>query len=229
MKAIEQPRIPVVPRSSYWPRRIRRHCGLAVAAAFIVAVAYTLIPSPDVRHRLSMASAYSALAFLVVSLCLGPWNVLRSRPNPISFDLRRDVGVWAGLLALFHTGVGLTVHLRGRMWMYFLKRLHPPVLQSTLFGVANYTGLIAAMLLLLLLLISNDLSLRTLGVRRWKNLQRFSYFAFVFTGAHGVAYQLIEKRRFPWVLVFGLMMLVSITIQASAFRRIKSKVRENLF
>jgi sulfoxide reductase heme-binding subunit YedZ len=176
-----------------------------------------------------MASAYSALAFLVVSLCLGPWNVLRSRPNPISFDLRRDVGVWAGLLALFHTGVGLTVHLRGRMWMYFLKRLHPPVLQSTLFGVANYTGLITAMLLLLLLLISNDLSLRTLGVRRWKNLQRFSYFAFVFTGAHGVAYQLIEKRRFPWVLVFGLMMLVSITIQASAFRRIKSKVRENLF
>jgi sulfoxide reductase heme-binding subunit YedZ len=105
--------------------------------------------------------------------------------------------------------------------MYFLKRLHPPALQSTLFGFANYTGLVAAMLLLLLLLISNDVSLRNLGVKRWKNLQRFSYFAFVFTVAHGVAYQLIEKRHFPWVVVFGLTVLVSVTLQATAFRRIK--------
>jgi sulfoxide reductase heme-binding subunit YedZ len=172
-----------------------------------------------------MASAYSALAFLVASLCLGPWNVLRTRPNPISFDLRRDIGIWAGLVALFHTGVGLTVHLRGRMWMYFLKRLHPPVLQSTLFGFANYTGLIAAMLLLLLLLISNDVSLRNLGVKRWKALQRFSYFAFVLTIAHGVACQLIEKRHFPWVLVFGLMAVVSVTIQVSAFRRVRSSAK----
>jgi sulfoxide reductase heme-binding subunit YedZ len=112
-----------------------------------------------------MSSAYSALAFLVASLSLGPWNVLRSRPNPVSFDLRRDTGIWAGLIALFHTGVGLTVHLRGRMWMYFLKRLHPPRMQTTQFGFANYTGLIAALLLLALLLVSNNVSLRSLGLK----------------------------------------------------------------
>lgn len=223
MKAMEKSGLPVVARSSYWPRRIRRHCVLIVAAASIVALAYTLIPSPDVRHRLSMASAYGALAFIFVSLCLGPWNVLRTRPNPVSFDLRRDIGIWAGLVALFHTGVGLTVHLRGRMWMYFLKRLHPPAVQSTLFGFANYTGLIAAMLLLSLLLISNDISLRNLGVKRWKTLQRFSYVAFVLTVAHGVAYQLIEKRDFPWVLLFGLMVSVSVTIQLLAFNRVRSR------
>lgn len=227
MSVTERSRHQAITKSLYWPQRIRRHCLLATAAVSTVALAYAAISSPDVRHRLSMAAAYSALAFLVASLCLGPCNVLRSRPNPASFDLRCDTGIWAGLIALFHTGVGLTVHLRGRMWMYFLKRLHPPVLQSTVFGFANYTGLIAAMLLLLLLLISNDVSLRNLGVRRWKNLQRFSYFAFVFTVAHGVAYQVIEKRRFPWVLVFGLMMLVSITIQASAFNRVKSKVKQS--
>jgi sulfoxide reductase heme-binding subunit YedZ len=110
--------------------------------------------------------------------------------------------------------------------MYFLSRLHPPALQSTLFGFANYTGLIAAMLLLLLLLISNDVSLRNLGLRRWKTLQRFSYFAFVVTVAHGVAYQVIEKRPFPWVLLFGLTVLVSVTAQAMAFRRLKVRLEK---
>jgi sulfoxide reductase heme-binding subunit YedZ len=152
-----------------------------------------------------MASAYSALALLVVSLCLGPWNVLRSRPNPVSFDLRRDIGIWAGLVALFHTGVGLTVHLRGRMWMYFLKRLHPLTLQTTRFGFSNYMGLATAMVLLLLLLISNDISLRKLGIKRWKALQRFSYLAFALTMAHGAAYQLVEKQHRGWVFAFGVM------------------------
>jgi sulfoxide reductase heme-binding subunit YedZ len=72
------------------------------------------------------------------------------------------------LIALFHTGVGLTVHLRGRMWMYFLKRLHPPRLQTTQFGFASYTGLVAALLFLALLLVSNDVSLRSLGIKRWR-------------------------------------------------------------
>lgn len=223
MKAIEQSSSQAVTRSSYWRRRIRRHCVLAVVAVLITALAYTLIPSPDVRHRLSMASAYTGLAFLVASLCLGPWNVLRSRPNPVSFDLRRDTGIWTGVIALFHTGVGLTVHLRGRMWMYFLKGLHPPRLQTTQFGFANYTGLVAALLFLVLLLVSNDISLRSLGIKRWKTLQRFSYLALVLTLAHGAAYQLIEKRHLPWVLAFGIMALVAVAVQASAFGRRRSR------
>ena len=223
MSATGQSTPQAITKSSYWRLRIRRHCLLAAIAVATVALAYALIPSPDTRHRLSMSSAYSALAFLVASLSLGPWNVLRSRPNPVSFDLRRDTGIWAGLIALFHTGVGLTVHLRGRMWMYFLKRLHPPKLQTTQFGFANYTGLIAALLFLALLLVSNDVSLRSLGIKRWKTLQRFSYVAFALTIAHGVAYQLIEKRHVPWVLAFGTMVIIGVAIQASAFSRIRSK------
>jgi len=120
----------IMPRSSYWIRRSKRHLLLAAAAVAIVALAYAATPPPDVRHRLSMATAYSGLAFLAVSLWLGPWNVLRQRPNPVSFDLRRDIGIWTGILAIVHTAIGLTVHLRGRMWMYFFKGLHPLKLQN---------------------------------------------------------------------------------------------------
>jgi len=117
-----------------------------------------------------MGTAYASLVFLSASLWLGPWNLLRQKSNPVSFDLRRDIGIWAGILALIHTAVGLTVHLRGKMWMYFFKRLHPLKLQNTQFGFANFVGLGAALLFLMLLAISNDLSLRGLGIHRWKSL-----------------------------------------------------------
>jgi methionine sulfoxide reductase heme-binding subunit len=130
----------IMPRSSYWIQRSKRHFVLAAAAAVIVALAYAVTPPPDIRHRLSMSTAYAGLIFLAASLWLGPWNVLRQRPNPISFDLRRDVGIWTGIIAILHTAIGLTVHLRGRMWMYFFKTIHPVKLQNTLFGFANFTG-----------------------------------------------------------------------------------------
>jgi hypothetical protein len=84
--------------------------------------------------------------------------------------LRRDVGIWVGLLATLHTIVGLTVHLRGRMWMYFLKTQHPPRIQMSLFGFSNYIGAVATIVFIVLLVISNDLSIRKLGTSRWKSI-----------------------------------------------------------
>src|SRR3954467_12272387 len=104
-------------KPSYWTRRMLRHLALLSAACITTCLAYVATAPPDVRHRLSMATAYAALAFLAASLALGTWNVLTRRPNPVSFDLRRDIGIWAGVLALLHTVIGLTVHLRGRTWM----------------------------------------------------------------------------------------------------------------
>jgi sulfoxide reductase heme-binding subunit YedZ len=202
-----------MPSTAYWLERFRRHIFLAVVAALITTLAYLATPPPDVRHRLSMGTAYAGLVLFAASLWLGPWNTLRRKPNPVSFDLRRDIGIWTGILALLHTGIGLTVHLRGRMWMYFFKRLHPLALQNTQFGFANYVGLGAALLFLILLAISNDLSLRNLGIHRWKSIQRWTYVAFGLTVAHGVAYQLIEKRRLPWVLVLSFLIILVVTVQ----------------
>src|SRR5258708_12346316 len=148
-----------MPKDTYWIRRSKHHLTLAVGAIAIICLTYAATPPPDVRHRLSMSTAYAGLIFLAASLWLGPWNVLRQRPNPVSFDLRRDVGIWTGILAILHTIVGLTVHLRGRMWMYFFKSLHPLKLQKTQFGFANLSGLGAALLFLTLFVIPNDIPL----------------------------------------------------------------------
>src|SRR2546423_14028785 len=105
--------------ATYCIRRSTRHVTFAAISALITFLAYAATPPPDVRHRLSMASAYAGLIFLAASLSLGPWNVLRRLPNPISSDFRRDVGIWTGILALLHTAIGLSVHLRGRKGMDF--------------------------------------------------------------------------------------------------------------
>ena len=186
---------------------------LAALAAAGTALIFLATPPPDFRHRLSMATAYSSLVFLCITLLLGPWNTLRRRPNPVSFDLRRDIGIWAGLLAVLHTAVGLTVHLRGRMWMYFLKQRHPLKIQTGQFGSANYLGLISALLFLMLIAISNDISLRGLGLRRWKSIQRWTYAAVGLAIVHGVLFQLIEKRHLPWVLVFAALSILIVAVQ----------------
>jgi sulfoxide reductase heme-binding subunit YedZ len=112
------------------------------------------------------------------------------------------------------------------MWMYFFKRLHPLSLQNTQFGFANYVGLVAALLFLLLIAISNDPSVRSLGIRRWKSLQRWTYIAFGLTVAHGIAYQLVEKRHLPWVLLFAFLVVAVTAIQVSALCLEYGKIRQ---
>lgn len=203
--------------------RVVRHVLLGLLGLAVTMGVYRLTPPPDWRHRLSMGSAYAAMLFLVWSRVLGPWNVLRRRSNPVSFDLRRDVSLWAGSLAVLHTGVGLTVHLRGRMWMYFFKRLHPLHLQNTAFGAANYTGLFAALLFAMLLLISNDLSLRGLGARRWKRWQRWAYAAATLTVVHGVIFQGVEARHVAWRAVLYLGIGLVLAMQMAGVAKVTQK------
>jgi len=157
-----------------------------------------------------MASAYVGLALLSASLLIGPWYALRGRPNPVSIDLRRDIGIWAGIIGLIHTGVGLQVHMRGRMSLYFL---FPPEartftqLRYDAFGMTNYAGAVAAVLLLMLLVLSNNASLRLLGARRWKCLQRCNYALMVLILLHALVYQVLEKRSLVWVLSVLLMLM----------------------
>lgn len=201
----------------YWWNRLLRHMLLAVAALCIGSEIYALLPPPDFRHRISLASAYVAIIYLAISLALGPYRIWRKLPNPISFDLRRDIGIWVGLLASLHTVVGLTVHLRGRMWMYFLEQLHPVRVQKSLFGLANYLGVAAMLIVLVLVLISNDLSVRRLGTARWKSVQSWSYVAAGLTVIHGLVYQFVEKRQAGWVAVVLVIVALATGLQLTGF------------
>jgi methionine sulfoxide reductase heme-binding subunit len=195
---------------------VRRQGAIAAGSALVALTVDRALGEGGPMFRASMATAYVGLGLLTLTLILGPLNVLRARPNPVSTDRRRDLGIWAGLVAAVHVVVGLQVHAVGEPWLYFLWpfaewRWWP--FRYDIPGVANYTGLGATLILLLLLALSNDRSLGRLGAARWKAWQRLNYVAFGLVIVHGLTYQWIEGRPIPWVWVLGGTLAVAGVLQ----------------
>ena len=187
-----------------------------------------LLPTGIAVFRASMGTAYVSLLLLSVSLLIGPLNVLWGRPNPVSADLRRDVGIWAALWGLAHVVFGLQVHLPGRPWEYFLWPAHLGRLVPFRYdaaGASNHTGLAATLILLALLAVSNDAALRRLGTGRWKSVQRWNYVCFALVTIHGVIYQVLEQRAWTWVGVFALTLLTVVVGRVAAWRHLRSRQR----
>jgi len=169
----------------------------------------------------SFVTAYAGLGLLVTALVIGPLNLLRRQPNPISTDLRRDVGIWAGLFGTGHTVAGFQVHMQGELRRYFI--LAARGMGAKFFVAANLFGLIAVALLIVLVLISNDIALRRFGAARWKALQRVTYIVVVAVALHGAMYQLVERRRWPLALIFSLLIAFAAAMQSAGARARKIK------
>jgi sulfoxide reductase heme-binding subunit YedZ len=209
-------------RDDYWRRRLARHAALAAVSVGLSLALTLLVPLGTPARRLALATGYVGLALMGLTLLIGPWYVWRGRRSPVSLDLRRDIGIWAALVSLVHTAVGLTVHMQGRFWLYFVW---PPEagraipVRTDAFGFANYTGLAATMVATLLLAISNDLALRRLGPERWKALQRWNYVGFTLVALHGVGYELMGRRPAVLGVALGFAAIVVGLSQLSAYRK----------
>lgn len=186
-----------------------RHVALAalfVAGSFVL---YAILGDAPPLQRLSIATAYAGLAFLAATLLVGPLNERSGRPNPVSTNLRRDIGIWAAMSGIAHTVFGLQVHMRGEIVRYFVPDAGRALSKSTIaFLAANYTGLAATLLLAMLLAISNDVALRTLGTNRWKRVQRWNALLFALVAAHGALYLAVDKAS--WLLIVPFIIIVAL-------------------
>jgi sulfoxide reductase heme-binding subunit YedZ len=168
-------------------------------------------------EALSFTTAYAGLGLLAAALVIGPLNLLLGRPNPTSTDLRRDVGIWAGVYGIAHTIAGLQVHMHGDLVRYFMVAPGAD-LGTKAFIVANWLGLVSVLFLGILVSISNDVSLRRLGLLKWKLLQRSAYVVIVVVILHGAIYQVLEKRRWPLALMFSLLAIAVAIFQWAGAR-----------
>lgn len=204
-------------------KRVVQQLCVAAFSILLTAAVFFILDSKDKTFRLSMATAYVGLALIGLSLIIGPLNMLRGRPNPINTSLRRDIGIWGGIIGLVHTVVGLQVHMGGRFWIYFLyprEESHLVPFRYDLFGLANYSGLGTTLVLVLLLGLSNNAALTKLGSQRWKSLQQWNYVGFTLLIVHGAVYQLLEKRMAGYVFVFASAVLFVGVLQAIGFRAV---------
>ena len=205
-------------------RLVRHHLPIALISSAVTAVLYFTRPFPQVIPRLAFATAYPALILICLTLLLGPWKLFAGERLQASFDLRRDIGIWAGIMSLLHTGVGQFVHMAGKFWLYYIypdwQQKHVQPFRHDIFGFSNDTGLFAALIVLALLATSNDASLRWLGTPGWKSLQRWNYGCFALTAAHTFGYQLGIGGGRGWFLVTSISaVVVTLGLQVAGWRR----------
>jgi sulfoxide reductase heme-binding subunit YedZ len=193
---------------------------LLIIAMVIALAAYLLLPGQPALRRISIGTGYVGVIFLAAALIIGPLNTLRGVSNPLSTYLRRDIGIMAGIFAVAHTIVGLQVHMGGDFVRYFFQRKangEVGAVRFDAFGIANHLGLIAVLIIVVLLVISNNVSLRTLGPRRWKTIQRSNYVGAGLVAVHGLVYQAIEHRRSAFVVCFVVITAAAGIMQCSGF------------
>jgi sulfoxide reductase heme-binding subunit YedZ len=182
-------------------------------------------PKRDTITFVTDASGYISIVLITISLLIGPFNLLLKRINPVSTYFRRDIGITGGVLAVIHSVAGLFVHLRGSIWKYFLNKTESGYsIRLDDFGLANYTGLISGLIIIALLLTSNDFSFRKLHPSLWKNIQRFTYLAFILAIIHSVYYKVIQTNlNLVWYFYLPLVFMV-ILFQIAGIRMKLRKV-----
>jgi sulfoxide reductase heme-binding subunit YedZ len=168
------------------------------------------------KARLTTATGYVATGLLALTLVIGPANLLLRRRNPVSSYLRRDVGAWTAVFSVVHVILGLQVHGSGQIsgfLGYFFAS--DGTLQLNSFGLGNWTGLAATLIVLGLLAISSDLALRKLKAGRWKWLQRLNYALFALVVAHAFFYGALLRLTSPFTLLLGLSVIAVFVGQAA--------------
>jgi len=201
--------------------RVLRHAGLAAASIAVTALPAYYWEERGIAYVASLVTAYASLVCLTVTLGLGPWHALRGRRLPTSSYLRRDFGIWTALLAMVHVGFGLFVHMHGNVWLYFFRASPDqgfPWPRIDPFGLSNDLGLAATLLLLVLLALSNNWSLKRLGAVRWKAWQRSSYWTAAAIALHAAIYQLLEHRTWAWLLACWALFALIAGLQWAARR-----------
>src|SRR6266511_850191 len=141
----------------------------------------------------TVGTGYVALGFLGLTLLIGPVNLLLRRRNPVSGYLRRDVGTWTAIFSVVHVIYGLQVHDRLSDFLNdFVAPDGSPLTNG--FGLGNWTGLAALVIVAGLLALSSDAALRKLKAKNWKRLQRLNYALFVLVIVHAFFYGALVRR-----------------------------------
>jgi len=172
--------------------------------------------------RFTIATGYVAFGLLALTLVIGPANLLLRRRNRISSYLRRDLGAWTAFASIAHVVAGLQEHNRGAFGFitYFFADGKP---LGNSFGLGNWTGLAALVIVVGLLMISTDNSLRELKATRWKHLQRLNYALFVLVVLHAFFYGALLRATSPISLLLLLLVALVFVAQVLGIWRWRTK------
>lgn len=208
--------------------RLRNHLSLAGASALSLGIAAWLGGSNGAADNLSIISAYLCLLFICAALLIGPSRIWRGGAPILNIHLRRDIGIWAGLMGLLHFFLANVLAMNFEYQALFVENaVGPPsaAVRDQLYLWGIILGYVVAVLVLILMALSSDKVLRMVGARWWKRLQRLSYFAFAATVVHAFAFQILETRPPLWIVLVSAATVTVISMQVIAFCKVKRSKR----
>lgn len=201
-------------------QRWRTHGLLALFTVIGCYLIHLYSPYADLNYILTLACGYLSLILIVVSLLIGPYKLLFQRRNPVNLDLRRDVGIWAGINGVVHVLAVFQARIGGDIIFLFLRPKAQGIGYDLLIspqGISNNIGFVATFILVLLLVLSNDISLKYFKGKRWKLLQRFNYGLVVLAFIHTVLYQRFGNRARIFVVITLTLAVAVLVVQAIGF------------
>lgn len=166
-----------------WAATLRRHAlvgtiGVLATLAFQALFA-DLPPERAWNRALADASLLLFAATMLGGAVLRLWDL-----RPL-FDVRRELGVWAAVLATAHVAV-----VAGPLARFDAAALA----RDAGYAMGNLVGAVALLYTLLLAATSNDLAQRRLG-SSWTHLQRGAVTCYVLVGLHTAYFLFLH----PWV------------------------------
>jgi sulfoxide reductase heme-binding subunit YedZ len=199
---------------------IRRYGVLDMASGGPLPLGTFLMGGVGARYsfarQFSVATGYVATGLLGLTLLIGPANLVLRRHNPVSSYLRRDAGTWTAVYSAVHVVFGLQSHGGGQLsgiLNYFFTADGQPLTSS--FGLGNWVGLAALVIVVLLLALSTDAALGELKARTWKDLQRLNYTLLALVLLHIFFYGALLRLTSPYTRL-GFLIVVAVVVGQAA-------------
>jgi len=206
--------------------RSGRHLGMSLLVTALCAAAWYAGEAAQATARLSLLTAWLCFLLLAAALCIGPWRALRSGQPTLNDLLRRDLGIWAAIVALAHLLAATVVVMTPLYYSRYINGADNQPLSNPVGQLSIISGYLIGIVCLVLLAASNNRALRVLGAQRWKRLQRWAYVIFALTAAHGLAFQYIEFRTGSWLTVLSLASLVVLALQLAGRRAVIQRAQQ---
>ena len=200
--------------------RWRNHIVLTIFS-LVVTWLVLIFSNEPVADIFSIASAYLCLLLLTAVLILGPLQVVLFKVRrQVNNYLRRDVGLWVALMGLVHLILATKLSMTSEYVDKFVKMPTDGLSESLRMSLFLWGSLIAyiiGLLLILLVILSNDRVLKKIGRKWWKRLQRSAYLVFVLTIIHGLIFQIVESRSLILVGLLLITPLLALVLQTIGF------------